>query len=268
MDENKMQQCTAYGNEQYLCVTNQPIYNIHDKNAPCEANVFSQQTSHSCIIDDVECKETWTILHRPNLWLFTLCNKHLIRVICDDQVTSVALMGTGLISLKPKCILQKTDATIYTFNHLGSRIQMRADIDVPTINSSINNMFNLNWNNAQLNMTELKSAPALDFNKIEQQLTYQKENEKLHMTSHLSVHDTYLYSVTTLLLGGILAVALYCYIKKKCMTRKSNISSLETYARPARNTEPDIEMQEIRNPTPADRLYSEVKTKQGTFRFD
>lgn len=79
MDE--MLQCTVYSKEKYICLANQPIKNIHDKNAPCEANVFSQSTSPSCVIKDIERKETWTKLHRPKLWLFTLCNKQLISLM-------------------------------------------------------------------------------------------------------------------------------------------------------------------------------------------
>ncbi|KAI5638843.1 baculovirus F protein domain-containing protein [Phthorimaea operculella] len=269
MDETKMQQCTAYGKEQFGCAAYQPIYNLHNKNAPCEAKVFSQQSTLSCILDDIECTETWTKLHRPNLWLFTICKKHMIRILCDDQVISVALEETGFITLKPKCILQKKDATIYTYNHFGSNMQMSADIDVPTINSSINNLFNLNWNNAQLNITEFKTMSSLNFSKIEEQIHYQKEHEKLPVTSHLSVHDIYLYSVTTLLLGGILAGAIvYACIKRRKSEEKKYTPPVNPIQKPARRNETDIEMQDFRNSSLPDQPYSEVKPKQTRFRFD
>ncbi|XP_049883593.1 uncharacterized protein LOC126379074 [Pectinophora gossypiella] len=181
----------------------------------------------------------------------------------DDLQTNLQTKKKAEESDTP--ILQKTNKKgKKTICSLFTILLMSADIDVPTINSSINNMFNLNWNNAQLNMTELKPT-SLDFGKIEQQLAYQKQNEKLPMTSHLSVHDTYLYSVTTLLLGGMLTAALYFYIKKRCIKRKTPNSSSKTYMR---NTEPDIELQEVRNPTPAEPVYSEVKTKRSEFNFD
>lgn len=143
LEEEDMRHCTAYREDEYICISNQPIYSFHDKDAPCEAKVFSQQTSLACVINDITCKETWIKLHKPNVWLFTLCNKQLMRVICSDQVTPAVSDGTGVIALAPKCLLQKKDATIFTFNHMGSKVNMESDIEVPTINSTINNMFDL-----------------------------------------------------------------------------------------------------------------------------
>lgn len=117
MEEQDIRQCTACGEDEFICISHQPVYSLHDEATPCEAKVFSQQTSLSCIIHDVTCKETWIKLHKPNLWLFTLCDKQLMRAICSDQVTPTVIDGTGIISLQPKCILQKKDATIVIYNH-------------------------------------------------------------------------------------------------------------------------------------------------------
>lgn len=59
-------------------------------------------------------------------------------------------------------IMQKTDSTIYAFKHFGNHLQMGVDIDVPTINSPINSMFNVNQNNAKKNVTDTKTCTSFE----------------------------------------------------------------------------------------------------------
>lgn len=253
INERDMHQCTKYREDKFSCVANQPVYSLHDKKAPCEVKVFSEQQSLSCIINDVQCKDTWEKLHKPNLWLFTLCDNYLMRVICDTQVTPVAINGTGIMELQPKCLLQKKDATIFTYSTLGSSVQnLRTNIDVPTIDSPINNMFDLSWKNARLNITEKKTSTSEDIAKIERQLTYQEEKEKLPVKSDISVHDIIHYVISTLLLGGISLTVVYIILKKR--RTKEAIEG--------------IRMKEIKSSIPGESIDSAPKPKSRTFNFD
>lgn len=204
MEEQDIRQCTAYGEDEFICISHQPVYSLHD-----------EETSLSCIIKDVTCKEAWTKLHKPNLWLFTLCDKQLMRVICSDQVTPAVIDGTGIISLKPKCILQKRDATIITYNHLGSNVFMKPDIEVPTINSTINHIFDFGWKNAQLNIMEHDTETASEVIRLNQQLEDIKHQEVLPKASDLSSHDIYHYSIISLLFGGLIVLGLYFLLRKR-----------------------------------------------------
>uniref|UniRef100_A0A2A4K9T0 Integrase catalytic domain-containing protein n=1 Tax=Heliothis virescens TaxID=7102 RepID=A0A2A4K9T0_HELVI len=248
LEEEDMHHCTAYGEDEYTCISNQPVYSFHDKDAPCEAKVFSQQTSLACVINNITCKETWIKLHKPNVWLFTLCDKQLMRVICSDQVTPAVIDGIGVIALAPKCLLQKKDATIFTYNHMGSNVNMELDIEIPTINSTINNMFDLGWRNAQLNITELRSVA--DVSKIERQISYQKQQEVLPELRNVSPHDIYFYSTTSLLLGGFSVVGIYLIIKKwKKMNTNATPSTKLEQQKGDDKDEVNIEMREIRTST-------------------
>lgn len=270
MEDQDMRQCTSYGEDEFLCVSRNPVYNMHDKYAPCEAAVFNQQESLSCVLKDVTCKETWTKLHKPNMWLFTLCGKQLMRVICDGQVTPAVIDGTGVISLKSKCLLQKKDATIFTHNQLGSSFNMEPEIEIPTLNATINNIFDHGWNNAKLNITEQETPTAVEIRKIDQQLTFQKNREILPKASDMSNHDIYLYSVTSLLLGGIAVFALYHIIKQRCNTKKgikTRSSKTGVTPRGSENFGGDIELQEMQS-TAAEPVYSEARQPKKVFHFD
>ena len=196
----------------------------------------------SCIqLPHTTCKETWIKLHRPNVWLFTLCNKQLMRVICRNHVTPAVIDETEVIVLKPKCILQKNDATLFTYNHLGNKLNMNSNITINTLNSTINNIFHLSWKNVQLNITQLDFL-ATDFRKVKRQLAYQKQPETLPVTSNITSHDVYFYSVTSLLLETIATFLLYCIIKR-CIKKKAKETQL--FEEPKKSKE-EIEMRDIR----------------------
>lgn len=247
-------QCTTYAEDKHSCMARQPVYNLYDKNAPCEAKVFSQHTSLSCVIKDVQCKEHWIALHNPNVWLFTLCERHLIRIICDDHVSPPTINGTGVITIKPRCILQKKDATVYTYNHLRSKINIETGIDVPTINSSINNMFDLSWSNTQYEIERLQ---------------LQKAQERLPdtLTTTMSVHDIYHYVMTTLLLGGLLIGGIF--IRRKCCPQTLTATATVNDTIPNNRSDMEIEMQVIRSSTQQrDPVYSEPQPTGTRFKFD
>lgn len=217
MQEKDLQQCSITSSKHLICAAQKPVYNLHNKDAPCEAKVFSQQTSLSCVIDGVQCTENWVKLHQPNLWLFTCCKKNLLRVICEEEVSSVTLFGTGLISLRQGCLLQREEATIHTFNHFGSQLNLRPDVEVPDLNTTINNMVNLNWKVAHLNMTLLERPPTTaDIALVEEKIAYQKERQKLPATETINYHDVYHYTVTTLLVAGALCAIVYFLIRRQC----------------------------------------------------
>ncbi|XP_075991105.1 uncharacterized protein LOC142986474 [Anticarsia gemmatalis] len=266
MEKHDLHQCTSYGEDEFICMARNPVYNLHDKDAPCEAQVFNQQESLSCVLNDVTCKQTWIKLHKANMWLFTLCTKQLVRVICSDQITPTVIDGTGVITLKSKCLLQKKDATIFTHNQLGSSVNIEPDLDIPSINSNINNIFDLGWKNAKLNISVQPSSTAVEIRKIEQQLEFQKKKESLPIASDMSSHDVYLYSVTSLLLGGIAALTLYIAFKH---WRKTKALSAKPRAIPRGrdNFGGDIELQEM-PPKAAEPVYSEARQSKKAFHFD
>ncbi|KAH9640950.1 hypothetical protein HF086_003040 [Spodoptera exigua] len=270
MEDQDMRQCTSYGEDQFICNLHSPVYNMINKDAPCEAQIFNQQDSVSCILNDVTCKETWTKLHKPNMWLFTLCNKQLMRVICSDQVTPTVINGTGVISLKSKCLLQKKDATIFTHNQLGSSVNMKPEIEVPTIDSVINNIFDLGWKNTNLNISEQQAPTSVEMRKIDQQLEFQKSREILQSASDLSSHDIYHYSVTSLLLGGIAVLAIYI-IFKRWYKMKKGVKTLPVRTGDVptgrENFGREIELQEIHS-TSAGPIYSEAGPPKKTFHFE
>ncbi|KAF9423426.1 hypothetical protein HW555_001235 [Spodoptera exigua] len=270
MEDQDMRQCNSYGEDQFICNLHSPVYNMINKDAPCEAQIFNQQDSVSCILNDVTCKETWTKLHKPNMWLFTLCNKQLMRVICSDQVTPTVINGTGVISLKSKCLLQKKDATIFTHNQLGSSVNMKPEIEVPTIDSVINNIFDLGWKNTNLNISEQQAPTSVEMRKIDQQLEFQKSREILQSASDLSSHDIYHYSVTSLLLGGIAVLAIYI-IFKRWYKMKKGVKTLPARTGDAptgrENFGREIELQEIHS-TSAGPIYSEAGPPKKTFHFE
>ncbi|KAF9413447.1 hypothetical protein HW555_008339 [Spodoptera exigua] len=173
-----------------------------------------------------------------------------MRIICSDQVTPAVIDGTGVIALKPKCLLQKKDATIFTYNHLGSKVNTGVDIEVPIINTTINKMFDLGWRNVQLNITEFNNAA--DLEKIERQISNLKQHEVLPESSGMSPHDVYFYSATTVLLVGPAVAGVYFIIKKLRISTNQNSMKVDTNMvqdKRADKEEVNIEMREMRSST-------------------
>ncbi|KAI5633923.1 baculovirus F protein domain-containing protein [Phthorimaea operculella] len=157
LSREDMQQCTQLKADKFICNKNLPILKLHTDNAPCEARLLGHYSTSLCSLKNATCKDAWIELHAPNSWLVTCCNICNLRTICDDDITSLVMASSGIVTLDQGCVLQSRDMTIYAHNIYNSNMKLDMDFEVPNINTSINKIVNLTYHKLQHNITLVRS---------------------------------------------------------------------------------------------------------------
>lgn len=226
LENEDLELCKKNQASNYICIAPQPVYNMHYKNAPCEAKLFGQQNSLSCGIDEVECTDNWVKLNKQNIWLFSCCVKHMIRIICNEKISTETIFETGLITLRPGCMIQREESTIFANNQFGSRTNLEPDIELLVNTTMINNMININWKSARHNITIIEETPSnVAIARLQKQITLQKSQEILPATP-MSYHDACHYAISSLLVVGAFAAIIYIVCKKLYRRRQRQQSSI------------------------------------------
>lgn len=178
------------------------------------------------------------------MWLYTCCSKCQLRIICNDNISITTVSGVGNIVIGQDCILQKQDATIFSYNRYTNKMQMKSDIQVPIFKSQINYIVDENLKNIQFNFEANFSTS--DTDNVNRKLEIMKEREKL--PKHISSHDIHHYATIWCLVGGALATAMYYMIRKRCNKKSRPIAESPRPRRQRTRTE-DIELHVIDNAT-------------------
>lgn len=239
MEEEDLQQCTKTDEDNYICTTIHPIYNLHNDEAPCEAIIFSQRTSLHCETTTIKCRNNWIKLHNQNTWLYSCCDVCTLRFICGEELTSNTVTGAGSVVMTQECTVQRKEATIYSQNYYGSQMKTGPDMNIPhLLSSSVNIMANQSFPNLQLQTGRNHSSE--EYSHIDEQINYQKDHEKL--PEPIKTHDIHQYIVMySLVTVTLIVMILYCV--KRCRRGASPAATTQPTAR--RRRDESIEMDHI-----------------------
>ncbi|XP_022834733.1 uncharacterized protein LOC111362308 [Spodoptera litura] len=208
LNEDDLKLCFPLQLGKLICNKNLPIFNLYNNNAPCEAKLLSHQTTSPCDVQRTSCKEEWIPLHTANAWLAICCGTCTLRTVCEKDVTSHS-MTTGIVNLAEGCSLQSKELTIHSHNQYNSHMKMDFKINVPTLNSMINNIINKTYHNRSrvvFNMDE-------DLDKIDKQIaTLQKREEQLPTT--VTNHDIHQYAISYTIVGIMIIGTLWWVVKR------------------------------------------------------
>lgn len=241
MEEVDLQQCTTMEADHHICHSHTLISNLHGATSSCEAKMLSQNVNNiTCDWTTQQCTDQWIKLQRPNIWLFNCIDECAARIVCENQITTTTITMTGLLALGQDCVLQHKDSTIYSQNVLSSSANIKMSLDVPTIDSP-NDM----W--ATLKNTRIV-LPKLDLTEehrsLDDQITLQKERESL--PNDLSIHDIGNYTISTLLVGGIVIAIIVWQVRRYARKKSSNATNK------TREKKENIELEEVA-------AYAEIK---------
>ena len=235
LTEADLKQCLQQKQNNFICHKNLPVYNLHNNNGPCEAKLLSHHSTLPCDVTRMPCKDAWIELHAPNSWLVVCCDKCTIRTICNNDVTSNTIASSQIITLSQGCELQTRDTTIYSHNQYKSEIKLDYNINIPTLNNSINQLVNL----THRHIPRTYQPSYHDIEVVNRDI----ENLKQHMThlpTTISSHDVHQYSISYFMLIASIIVVLFVVGRKR----------YRNYRRAKQNTKElnfeTIELQEIR----------------------
>lgn len=218
-------QCIKRQKDNFICNTNIPVFNLQNKNAPCEAKLLGHRTTTSpCDVVNVSCEEAWIKLQESNSWLVVCCGRCELRTVCENDVTSQTITSAAIVTLSQGCVLQSKELTITSHNQYNSNLNVNYDMHVPRLNSSINNIVNVTLHSAPHELFTLKKN---DFEEIDKKLRFQQENPP-ELPSTITDHDIHQYTISYFLLTVAVITFLWIVTRKYCIplwkrtSRKTN----------------------------------------------
>lgn len=212
-------QCIKRQKHNFICHANIPVFNLQNKNAPCEAKLLGHRTTTSpCDVRSVSCEEAWIKLQESNSWLVVCCGRCELRTVCENDVISQTITSMAIVTLRQGCVLRSKEVTITAHNQYNSNLNVNYDIQVPNLKSPINNIVNVTLHNSPKELFTLKKN---DFTEIDKKLRFQQENEP-KLPSTISDHDVHQYAICYFLLTIAVITFLWIITRKYCtQLRKS-----------------------------------------------
>ncbi|CAB3261068.1 unnamed protein product [Arctia plantaginis] len=85
-----------------LCPFQKPISHIKAHERLCSI----KQETQLCKTRSEACQDSWVQLHNLNTYLFFCCEPRTLRLICEDQISTIQLNNRGLMKLGNDCVLK------------------------------------------------------------------------------------------------------------------------------------------------------------------
>lgn len=216
LTETDIQTCTHYLIDSLLCVVNRPIYELPITKSICNITINNKTM---CSTKVSACEERWVKLHANNRWLFSCCEKCLVRIFCSNGMQQSSLTGNGILDIGSGCVLKSNDLSIYGHNeNLLSHIYVQNDIPIIPEISVLNKIFNSSFGEHYVPENHTHQ-----WNRLRTQI----DNLQEESTTTLSVHDVHQYTVlyTTLVLI-LLAGGTYSVVRCKARRRILQLSNV------------------------------------------
>lgn len=249
MGKDDMQQC-LYLSSAYQCNLHTTFYHLKPDSRLC----IKDPSSHQCQTTLSLCEHKWFKLHEPNTFLFSCCKQCVLRLICDDHITVEQLTGSGIVYLKPDCLIKEKDFTAYSEKEAIRSIAIEPNLYNPQL-APINHLLNIS---VKIYGNETSSAAIhRNLEKLGQQIE-QLKGVELPQDSSLTYHHVHHYVISYVLLTAGVVVAAGC-IWRRCSRRRS-VKRLPVAERYRPSPSPNISVISVgsaRNKNKADRQLSE-----------
>lgn len=101
-----LKSCDAIRSDVFLCYNIQLRYHFGAETCSCEINLFNNNTLPTCTLKTIRTNVTWIPLAHQNQWIYTAASSTQATAVCDKEIIPLNLEGSGLLKIKPECILK------------------------------------------------------------------------------------------------------------------------------------------------------------------
>ncbi|XP_045452669.1 uncharacterized protein LOC123661774 [Melitaea cinxia] len=225
--ESELKSCLQQESGTLLCKTKSPVYTLKDDESLCERDAATGR----CRIYEEPCQSQWHELNQVNTYFYFYCKQQNVKLLCDDQVSSLPLLYSGLLTINDGCILKFKDFTVYTHKQEMSTLHFKADIIAPNL-SPINYFFNIS-------VPTLGATNASDKDDVSEHskrlIQLQEQIEEMKQTvplyDSISSHDIHHYTATYIIVA-VAIVGAAIWGSRKILRRRSAQAAAERTERP------------------------------------
>ncbi|KAI9575942.1 hypothetical protein GQX74_011743 [Glossina fuscipes] len=102
---SQLESCDIVTQDSFICRNVQFQYNLTAGKCKCEINLFNSFTLQNCPLTRLTNMTRMTLAHN-NQWIYASSSLTQETAVCDKDINSLNLKGSGLLTIEPECILQ------------------------------------------------------------------------------------------------------------------------------------------------------------------
>ncbi|XP_063899082.1 uncharacterized protein LOC135119161 [Helicoverpa armigera] len=212
--DHHLQTCISTQRDTILCSLDEPLYDLKIKSSICNIKLIVNDVTTNespCLSLVAPCTaDKWIKLHPQNSWLYSCCDKCMVRIFCATGTAVHSLKGTGVITLGQGCVIKGETFTIRSHNQFLSKMHQQMDIVEVPKTSILNTIINSSYIDS--------SIPVEDHQLIYNQLQKDIDQLKGKSSEQINAHDIHHYAATYILLASILIItccAVYYWRRRK-----------------------------------------------------
>lgn len=103
---SQLKSCDVVSQNVFICYSVQLRYMFGAETCSCEINLFNNITTPNCLLRPLSTRVTWIPLTRKNQWIYATSSSTQATAVCEREIIPVELRGSGLLTIKPDCILK------------------------------------------------------------------------------------------------------------------------------------------------------------------
>lgn len=216
LNEIELLRCVKRQDNSFACQLKHPLYKPASGKNTCELNLLKHRGMTDCQIKKQPLTSLWTQLTSTNKWLYSTTHPITIDIICDDEVHSQQLMGSGQIQFFDQCKIERDDIMIQTTKLFTSSFNASF---IPSFNlTEILNTTDANFRITKFNHNNVANFEELD-NNIE---TLQNAMNDTPANMHDIHHYCANYTTSSCI---IIMIGIYLYKRHRSILPRLQLSS-------------------------------------------
>ncbi|XP_037942525.1 uncharacterized protein LOC119675398 [Teleopsis dalmanni] len=104
--KSELSLCETIKEEEFPCTNVRIRYNFGSEVCACEVNLFNNNTIPNSRLKHTINKLTWIPLNHKNQWIYATSTSSRATAVCNKEIISLNLKGSGLLTIDPDCVLK------------------------------------------------------------------------------------------------------------------------------------------------------------------
>lgn len=157
------------------------------------------------------CENNWMELHLTNKYLYFCCTQCQVRLLCNEQITSIQLKHAGIFTMSHGCMIKTDTFWLHSEREKSSQVYTNNRLELTPI-SPINHLINFSF--PSFTDYTIENNTDVELKEIKNRLTSLKEDD--FRLNKISYHDVHHYTAIYVVLAALTIISCtYIYYRRK-----------------------------------------------------
>lgn len=145
----------------YICDNKKPKFGKESSVYSCEIYLLNNKTTPRCRLTRLQGDLAWIQMNHKNHWIYATTADIELSAVCGTRITTLTLMGSGILTMEPNCVIKGNVVTIQGHYISSSNIHTSYATfkNIMTISTpvEINRVFNTTYTQFETQLEQLSA---------------------------------------------------------------------------------------------------------------